>query len=230
MRENIKERLQAYLKEKRINNSEFGRMIGVSNAYISSMRKAPSPEVISQLSTKFPDLNIGWLITGEGSMIKPISNVYKVQETDSSYQPSNGVPFYDEEAASCGKFAGFGAALEANNPSDIIIVPGMRAQEGDFFIRTRGRSMIDTLHPEHSIPEGALVLVRQWHADYIQWGEIYCVATPEGYAIKRLMPSPDPEKVTLQSADQMLYPPYEIEKTTILALGRVIAVLTYKDI
>ena len=230
MRENIKERLQAYLKEKRTNNSEFGRMIGVSNAYISSMRKAPSPEVISQLSTKFPDLNIGWLITGEGSMIKPISNVYKVQETDSSYQPSNRVPFYDEDAASRGKFAGFGAALEANNPSDIIIVPGMRAQEGDFFIRTRGRSMIDTLHPEHSIHEGALVLVRQWHADYIQWGEIYCVATPEGYAIKRLMPSPDPDKVTLQSADQMLYPPYEIDKTTILALGRVIAVLTYKDI
>ena len=227
MSENIKERLQTYLKEKRINNSEFGRIIGVSNAYISSMRKAPSPDVLSQLSTKFPDLNIGWLITGDGSMLKPVepqeSNTY-------DYSIAQGVPFYDTEAAACGQLAGFGSALDANNPSDIIVVPGMRAKEGDFFIRTRGRSMIDTLHPEHSIPEGALVLVRQWHADYIQWGEIYCVATPEGYAIKRLMPSPDPDKVTLQSADQLLYPPYEIEKTTILALGRVIAVLTYKDI
>ena len=72
MSENIKERLQTYLKEKRINNSEFGRIIGVSNAYISSMRKAPSPDVLSQLSTKFPDLNIGWLITGDGSMLKPV--------------------------------------------------------------------------------------------------------------------------------------------------------------
>ena len=227
MSENIKERLQTYLKEKRINNSEFGRIIGVSNAYISSMRKAPSPDVLSQLSTKFPDLNIGWLITGDGSMLKPVepqeSNTY-------DYSIAQGVPFYDTEAAACGQLAGFGSALDANNPSDIIVVPGMRAKEGDFFIRTRGRSMIDTLHPEHSIPEGTLVLVRQWHADYIQWGEIYCVATPEGYAIKRLMPSPDPDKVTLQSADQLLYPPYEIEKTTILALGRVIAVLTYKDI
>ena len=109
-------------------------------------------------------------------------------------------------------------------------MPGLKAKEGDFFLRTRGRSMIDSLRPELSIPEGALVLVRKWDADYIQWGEIYCIATPEGYAIKRLMPSTDPDKVTLQSADQMLYPPYEIEKTTILALGRVIAVLTYKDI
>ena len=96
MRENIKERLQAYLKEKRINNSEFGRMIGVSNAYISSMRKAPSPEVISQLSTKFPDLNIGWLITGEGSMLKPIepqeSNTYVVRDASLDYNSAQGVP------------------------------------------------------------------------------------------------------------------------------------------
>lgn len=230
MEQTVKDRLLYYLKTKRIRPAEFNRTFGVSRAYISSMRKAPGNEMLERISVEYPDLDLEWLMTGEGSMIKPISNVYKVQETDSSYQPSNGVPFFDTEAASCGKFAGFGAALEANNPSDIIIVPGMRAQEGDFFIRTRGRSMIDTMHPEHSIPEGALVLVRQWKADYIQWGEIYCVATPEGYAIKRLMPSPDPNKVTLQSADAMLYPPYEIEKTTILALGRVIAVLTYKDI
>ena len=228
--ETVKERIEAYLYAKRITKADFCRTIDVSKAYVATLVRSISPEKLKKIADCYPDLDIAWLMTGEGSMIKPISNVYKVQETDSSYQPSNGVPFYDEEAASCGKFAGFGAALEANNPSDIIIVPGMRAQEGDFFIRTRGRSMIDTLHPEHSIPEGALVLVRQWHADYIQWGEIYCVATPEGYAIKRLMPSADPNKVTLQSADQMLYPPYEIEKTTILALGRVIAVLTYKDI
>ena len=35
----IKERLTAYLKYKGINKSEFGRMVGVSNAYISSIRK-----------------------------------------------------------------------------------------------------------------------------------------------------------------------------------------------
>ena len=36
MEETIKERLTAYLRYKGINKSEFGRIIGVSNAYISS--------------------------------------------------------------------------------------------------------------------------------------------------------------------------------------------------
>lgn len=232
--ETVKERIEAYLDAKRISKADFCRTIDVSKAYVSTLRRSISPEKLGKIADCYPDLDIAWLMTGEGSMLKPVepqeSNAYVVRDASLDYNSAQGVPFFDTEAASCGQLAGFGTALEANNPSDIIIVPGMRAQEGDFFIRTRGRSMIDTLHPEHSIPEGALVLVRQWHADYIQWGEIYCVATPEGYAIKRLMPSPDPDKVTLQSADQMLYPPYEIEKTTILALGRVIAVLTYKDI
>lgn len=232
--ETVKERIEAYLYAKRITKADFCRTIDVSKAYVATLVRSISPDKLKKISVCYPDLNIAWLMTGEGSMLKPVepqeSNTYVVRDASLDYNSAQGVPFFDTEAASCGQLAGFGTALEANNPSDIIIVPGMRAQEGDFFIRTRGRSMIDTLHPEHSIPEGALVLVRQWRADYIQWGEIYCVATPEGYAIKRLMPSPDPEKVTLQSADQLLYPPYEIDKTTILALGRVIAVLTYKDI
>ena len=232
--ETVKERIEAYLYAKRITKADFCRTIDVSKAYVATLVRSISPEKLKKIADCYPDLDIAWLMTGEGSMLKPIepqeSNTYVVRDASLDYNSTQGVPFFDTEAASCGQLAGFGAALEANNPSDIIIVPGMRAQEGDFFIRTRGRSMIDTMHPEHSIPEGALVLVRQWHADYIQWGEIYCVATPEGYVIKRLMPSPDPDKVTLQSADQLLYPPYEIDKTTILALGKVIAVLTYKDI
>lgn len=232
--ETVKERIEAYLDSKRISKADFCRTIDVSRAYVATLVRSISPDKLKKISVCYPDLDIAWLMTGEGSMLKAVerqeSNAYVVRDASLDYNSAQGVPFFDTEAASCGQLAGFGTALEANNPSDIIIVPGMRAQEGDFFIRTRGRSMIDTLHPEHSIPEGALVLVRQWHADYIQWGEIYCVATPEGYAIKRLMPSPDPDKVTLQSADQLLYPPYEIDKNTILALGRVIAVLTYKDI
>ena len=230
MTETIKDRLVTYLKTKRINNSEFARLMGVSNAYVSSMRKGPSPEVVALLKEKFDDLNIEWLMTGEGSMIKQLRNVYAVKKTDSTFQPSNGVPFFDTEAASCGYLAGFGAALDANNPNDIIVVPGLKAKEGDFFLRTRGRSMIDTLHPEFSIPEGSMVLVRKWSDDYVQWGEIYCVATPEGYAIKRLMPSTDTNKITLQSADQLNYPSYEIAKTNILAIGKVLGILTYKEI
>lgn len=70
MSDTIKERLIAYLKYKGVNNSEFGRIIGVSNAYISSIRKSIQPDKVEKISSNFPDLNIDWLITGKGEMLR----------------------------------------------------------------------------------------------------------------------------------------------------------------
>ena len=70
MEETIKERLTAYLRYKGINKSEFGRIIGVSNAYISSIRKSIQPDKAEKIVSSFPDLNIAWLMTGEGEMLK----------------------------------------------------------------------------------------------------------------------------------------------------------------
>lgn len=69
MNETVKERLVAYLEYKGINKSEFGRMIGVSNAYISSIRKSIQPDKVERIAAAFPDLNVSWLITGEGDML-----------------------------------------------------------------------------------------------------------------------------------------------------------------
>lgn len=68
----LKDRLTAYLKYKGVNNSEFGRIVGVSNAYISSIRKFIQPGKMSKISENFPDLNMSWLMTGEGEMLRPI--------------------------------------------------------------------------------------------------------------------------------------------------------------
>lgn len=78
----IKERLTAYLKYKGINKSEFGRMVGVSNAYISSIRKSIQPDKTEKIAASFPDLNIAWLITGDGEMLK--DNVKQISHGDNS--------------------------------------------------------------------------------------------------------------------------------------------------
>ena len=70
MEETIKERLTSYLRYKGINKSEFGRMIGVSSAYISSIRKSIQPDKVEKIASSFPDLDVSWLVTGEGEMIK----------------------------------------------------------------------------------------------------------------------------------------------------------------
>ena len=69
MPETIKDRLAAYLAAKKVNKSEFGRRIGVSSSYISSMRKSIQPDKVASIAREFPDLNMSWLMTGEGPML-----------------------------------------------------------------------------------------------------------------------------------------------------------------
>lgn len=69
MENTVKERLIKYLEEKRISKSEFGRAIGVSSAYVSSIRESISPDKIQSIALNYPDLNIQWLLTGDGPMI-----------------------------------------------------------------------------------------------------------------------------------------------------------------
>lgn len=69
MSETVKDRLAAYLAAKKVNKSEFGRRIGVSSSYISSMRKSIQPDKAASIAREFPDLNMSWLMTGDGPML-----------------------------------------------------------------------------------------------------------------------------------------------------------------
>ncbi len=72
MEKSVKDRLIEYLKYKRISKSDFGRSIGVSSAYISSMRRSISQEKKEIIEQIYTDLNIEWLLYGIGSMLKNI--------------------------------------------------------------------------------------------------------------------------------------------------------------
>lgn len=65
----VKERLTEFLKVKQISKSEFARRIGVSNAYITSMRVSIQPEKAQRIALTFPELNMQWLLLGEGEML-----------------------------------------------------------------------------------------------------------------------------------------------------------------
>ena len=234
MEETIKERLTAYLRYKGINKSEFGRIIGVSNAYISSIRKSIQPDKAEKIASSFPDLNITWLMTGDGDMLSPTGKPL-IADNAVSYLPTDGnsidgIPFFDIEPAACGEFSGFGEAFTSNNIASRIVLPNVKAKQGDIFIMTKGRSMVDYEHPELSIPEGSIVLVREWKENYIAWGELYCVMTRSGYAVKRLMPAADDAHVSCVSADSEHYPPYTIALSDIVGIARVIGILTYKTV
>lgn len=70
MKSVVKERLEDFLKFKKITKTEFGKRIGVSAAYVTGIRRSLSQEKISSIAREWPDLNIEWLLTGEGEMLK----------------------------------------------------------------------------------------------------------------------------------------------------------------
>lgn len=70
MKSAVKERLETFLRLKKISKTEFGKRIGVSASYVTGIRKSLAQEKISSIAQEWPDLNIEWLLTGEGEMLK----------------------------------------------------------------------------------------------------------------------------------------------------------------
>lgn len=69
METTVKERLRYFLRVSNITHEEFGKNIGVSTAYVSSMRKGIQPDKLARIQQAYPDLNIEWLVTGRGNML-----------------------------------------------------------------------------------------------------------------------------------------------------------------
>lgn len=69
MENEVKQRLKTYLDSQRITQLAFCKALGVSSGYISSMRKSISPDKLSSIAANYPNLNITWLLTGQGPML-----------------------------------------------------------------------------------------------------------------------------------------------------------------
>lgn len=67
--DSVKSRLLHFLKTQRISQTEFCRELGVSSAYVSTMRKGMSLQQQMKVREVYPELNLNWLLYGEGDML-----------------------------------------------------------------------------------------------------------------------------------------------------------------
>ena len=65
----IKNRLIQFIQHKQMTVKAFEESCGMSNGYVSSMRKGLGAEKLNNVLTKYPDLNREWLLYGEGPML-----------------------------------------------------------------------------------------------------------------------------------------------------------------
>lgn len=203
----VKGRLKAYLSANNITMAEFGRRIGVSSAYITSMRKSIQPDKVERIKEEFPDLDIDWLLTGVKDDNSP-----PIKTSDTILVP----------VASPDSIGGTRFNEEVNTEEYIngyLPFPTSIAHQGDVVIPIYGDSM------EPIYKAGSMVLIREvelWR-EYLELGCTYVIGLVDGRRIiKTVMAGSDAKHLLLVSINPA-YEPQEIDKKIIRSVWRVIA-------
>lgn len=66
----VQERIREFIKYKGISIRDFERLCGLSNSYINNIKATILPDKLEKIALQCPDLSLGWLLSGEGHMIK----------------------------------------------------------------------------------------------------------------------------------------------------------------
>lgn len=66
----LKDRVKVYCDRKNMAVTKFERMAGLSNGYFKENTKRMSDDKIESIHRAFSDINIDWLLTGNGEMLK----------------------------------------------------------------------------------------------------------------------------------------------------------------
>ena len=163
----VKERLVEYLHYKRLSQGAFEKAAKLSNGYVNNIRKSISSDKLQSMSLFDPDLNTGWLITGEGEMLK--SNDKKKQ-AQVNKPDIYSTPYYPEVNAS----AGLNFINQADGHYSIpISIPNVKA---DAFINVFG----DSMYPKYC--SGEIIGRKEIEKDMVMFGHAYVIQMSDGEA------------------------------------------------
>ncbi len=98
--ESIASRLKIYLLYREMSTSEFSRLLEYKSCekiarLFRTEGAKPSVNIVADIATRFKDLSIHWLLTGEGDMIKKYAylssrpeNAYRLEALEELYVQS----------------------------------------------------------------------------------------------------------------------------------------------
>ena len=209
------------------NVSRFAKEIGVSHTSINTLmpgerESKPGFETIAKISTRFPQINIDWLIKEKG---EPFKNGKELEEKSNVQVFTNGkekkhelqaIPLYDITAS-----AGLSALYSSsNNILDYLSIPNLPRCDGA--INVKGDSMYPLLK------HGDIVVFQRLTdlEDEIMFGEMYVVdmSTPhlERIYVKYVQKSDKGEDyVKLVSYNEKHHPPKDVPLKKIRAMAQV---------
>ncbi|MCT4580803.1 MAG: S24 family peptidase [Flavobacteriales bacterium] len=172
----IKDRVIQIIDNKEVSKESFFRTIGMTSAnFRGKAKETPlNSNAIKEIITNYPEINLQWLITGEGEMVKedsaqPVSAFNLKTDSNISQQR---IPLYNIEATA-------GLIPLFDNHSQIeteeyISIPHVPRCDGALFVTG------DSMYP--LLKSGDIVAYQKVHdkRNYIFWGEMYLISVDMG--------------------------------------------------
>ena len=194
---NVKDRLITYIESKEIKKSHFEKNIGVSNGYINSLKDSPSAEKLELISKKYLDLNISWLLTGEGTMLNDDGEKVSILKPNKDAPELTGY-YYPNVSALAGLDI---STLNQELEKVPIYLPNFG--KGIDFINVYG----DSMYPKYNA--GEIIGIKLIEFQYLNYGYPYVVIFKNGDAyIKYVKKGKDENHVLLES-ENTFYEPRE---------------------
>lgn len=242
----IKQNILLYLEKKGVTPYEFYKESGVTRG-ILQQNNGISEDNIARFLAYAPDVNIEWLLTSKGTMLKDDLN--GIQTANNSTPAVMSATSDDASADTPGTahapeavtvsisqkekqtmkpiplvtetvVAGFGNcdfAIAEQDVKDYYVIPKFRYSRVDFMIEVSGLSM----HP-HFNPGDIIACTILTDRKFLQWNKCHVIATREqGILVKRLMPSKQKNCLTAIS-DNKDYPPFDIPLDEITGIALVV--------
>lgn len=224
MHNTVKQRLKEFIQYKGISIRQFCLSIGASPAFVANIVKSIQPDKINSITNQYPELNTGWLLTGEGEMLK--SNIPVVAENMNVISTGRVIPYYDAEVAAG---TAYGMEMTQTQPAGMIEIGGLM-KDSEFAMRVYGNSMVP------NYPAGCVIGLRQYTEHFIEPGTVYVIETAENRYLKRLYYNDDKTAILCISDNHMkhesgpmtgkyFYPEFEIPFEDIRRLLRVTGVI-----
>ena len=220
--ETKKERLEHFIAAMGYSVREFERAIGVSNGTVRHITDALSANLKEKISANFPQLNMNWLLTGEGEMLR--SSKAAPSQPDVNERPvlkevtKGGLPLIPIDAVA--GFNGWDECGVSEMDCTHYDVPDFETAHADFLIRVSGSSM----YPKYS--SGDILACRKIdEITFLQWGKIYVIDSRQGAMVKRLFPMESNADMVLCKSDNPNYPPFELPKEEIRSLSIVVGAI-----
>ena len=227
----VQDRLYRFIAYLGLSVSQFEQSIGVGNGFVSNTNERMRNSSKNLIATHYPELNIDWLIKGEGEMLRKNNYIINSSGNNSANAINGNATIistsqkrYKEQISK----ENDGIVSETNEILNNIYI-------GDLF-KEATSAIINNDDSMREYPLGAIIILKRLTDDNnIIWGNNYYIETCDYKIIRRVQKNND-KQITAYSSNEktnqdgtLIHSPIIIPKKTIISISSVLGYIIKEE-